>query len=73
MSSLEEVLQVQKDTNVLRAPATSSASNDKQSLSAQTDPTMNFAIVNNTGSSKVYVYISGLALQNNNAVFMLER
>lgn len=72
MSSLEEVLQVQKDSNVLRAPATS-ASNSKQSLSAQTDPTMNFAIVNTTGSSNVYAYVSGLAIQNNNAVFMLER
>ncbi|KAG6364558.1 hypothetical protein INS49_006160 [Diaporthe citri] len=71
MSSLEEVLQVQKDTNVLRAPATS-APNSKQSLSAQTDPTMNFAIVNTTSSSSVYAYVSGLAIQNNNAVFMLE-
>lgn len=71
MSSLEEVLQVQKDTNVLRAPATS-ASNSKQ-LSAQTNPTMNFALVNTTGSSNVYAYVSGLAIQNNNAVFMLER
>lgn len=72
MASLEEVLQVQKDTNVLRAPTTSS-SNGAQSLSAQTDPTMNIALVNTTGSSNVYAYISGLALQNNNAVFMLER
>lgn len=71
MASLEEVLQVQKDTNVLRAPTTSS-SNGAQSLSAQTDPTMNIALVNTTGSSNVYAYISGLALQNNNAVFMLE-
>lgn len=72
MSSLEEVLQVQKDINVLRAPTTS-ASTSKQSLSAQTESTMNFALVNTTGSSNVYAYISGLAIQNNNAVFMLER
>lgn len=72
MSSLEEVLQVQKDTNVLRAPATS-ASNSKQSLSAQTEATMSFALVNTTGSSNVYAYVSGLSIQNNNAVFMLER
>lgn len=71
MSSLEEVLEVQKDTNVLRAP-TSSPSR-KQSLAAQTEPTMNFALVNTTGSSQMYAYISGLSLQNNNAVFMLER
>lgn len=72
MPSLEEVLQVQKDTNVLRAPTTSSPTS-KQSLAAQTDPTMNFALVNTTGSSNIYAYISGLSLQNNNAVFMLER
>jgi hypothetical protein len=72
MSSLDEALQVQKDTNVLRAPTTSS-STSKQSLSAQTEPTMNFALVNTTGSSNMYAYISGLSLQNNNAVFMLER
>lgn len=34
---------------------------------------MNFALVNTTGSSNVYAYISGLSIQNNNAVFMLER
>lgn len=72
MSSLEEVLQVQKDTNVLRAPA-ESASTSKQSLSTQTEATMSFALVNTTSSSNVYAYVSGLALQNNNAVFMLER
>ncbi|KAH8783018.1 glucanase B [Diaporthe sp. PMI_573] len=33
---------------------------------------MNFALVNTTGSSNMYAYISGLSLQNNNAVFMLE-
>lgn len=71
MSSLEEVLQVQKDTNVLRAPTTSSSSG--KSLSAQTNPTMSFALVNTTGSSNVYAYVSGLSIQNNNTVFMLER
>lgn len=72
MSSLEEVLQVQKDINVLSAPA-EPASTSKQSLSAQTEATMSFALVNTTSSSNVYAYVSGLALQNNNAVFMLER
>ncbi|KAJ5949070.1 glucan endo-1-3-beta-glucosidase [Penicillium verhagenii] len=34
--------------------------------------TLNFALVNNTGSSTVYAYITGLAIDNNNALFLLQ-
>ncbi|KAK2604565.1 hypothetical protein N8I77_007483 [Diaporthe amygdali] len=71
MSNLEEALQVQTDSNVLRAPKITS-SIKTQSLSAQTNPTLDIALVNTTSSSNVYAYISGLALNNNNAVFMLQ-
>lgn len=73
MADLEEALQVRKDTDILRAPATQLSDIKTQKFLAQTNPTMNFALVNNTGSSNVYAYISGLAIQNNNAVFMLQR
>ncbi|KAJ6015447.1 hypothetical protein N7540_010038 [Penicillium herquei] len=34
--------------------------------------TLNFALVNNTGSDTVYAYITGQAIDNNNALFLLE-
>ncbi|KAJ5778098.1 hypothetical protein N7520_001344 [Penicillium odoratum] len=34
--------------------------------------TLNFALVNNTGSDTVYAYITGLAIDNNNALFLLQ-
>lgn len=34
--------------------------------------TLNFALVNTTGSSSVYAYITGQALDNNNALFLLQ-
>ncbi|KAI3393680.1 hypothetical protein diail_3817 [Diaporthe ilicicola] len=77
MSSLAEVLRVQKDSNVLHAPETPSlfkAPLDKvqQLLAQTTNSTMNIALVNTTSSSNVYAYVSGLAINNNNAVFMLQ-
>ncbi|KAL1862478.1 hypothetical protein Daus18300_008575 [Diaporthe australafricana] len=72
MADLDEALQVRKDTDILRAPATQLSDVKTQEVLAQTNPTMNIALVNTTGSSNVYAYISGLAIQNNNAVFMLQ-
>jgi hypothetical protein len=43
------------------------------SLSTQTSSTLSVALVNNTSSSNAYAYISGLSLDNDNAVFMLQR
>jgi len=37
-----------------------------------TSPTLNIALVNQTNSSTVYSYITGQALDNNNAVFLLQ-
>lgn len=34
--------------------------------------TLNFALVNSTGSNSVYAYITGQALDNNNALFLLQ-
>ncbi|KAJ5631394.1 uncharacterized protein N7484_011494 [Penicillium longicatenatum] len=34
--------------------------------------TLNFALVNNTGSSKAYAYITGQAIDNGNALFLLQ-
>lgn len=34
--------------------------------------TLNFALVNNTGSDTAYAYITGLAIDNNNALFLLQ-
>jgi hypothetical protein len=39
---------------------------------ANTAATLNFALVNQTTSSNVYAYITGLAIANKNAVFLLQ-
>lgn len=74
MSDLDHVLKVQKDTNILQAPSTSTSTSTKTTeLSAQTDSTVSVAIVNNTSSSDVNAYVSGLALDNSSAVYLLKR
>ncbi|KUI59213.1 Glucan endo-1,3-beta-glucosidase [Cytospora mali] len=73
MSTIEDVLQTRKDSNVLQAPLNSVTTSTKEAVvSAQTNPTVNVALVNNTNSSNVFAYVSGLAIDNNNAPYLLK-
>ncbi|KAK0621477.1 glucanase B [Bombardia bombarda] len=57
MATLEEVLGAQKRHGILQAPTTS---------------TLNISLQNNTTSSNVWAYITGLDINKNNAVFLLQ-
>lgn len=76
MSTVNDALQARKNSNVLQAPTTSevaSTSRKTVSLSTQTDSTLSISLVNNTSSSNVYAYVNGLASDNENVVFLLQR
>lgn len=72
MATVDACVQKQKKEFVLQAPVSSSSTHAPESTTL-TGTTMSVALVNNTSSSTVYAYISGLASDNNSAVFMLER
>lgn len=48
-----------------------SSQNNQQVLAAASGPTLNFALQNQTNSNTVYAYITGQAIDNNNALFLL--
>lgn len=72
MTTIDECIEKQKTDHVLQAPTITTDSNGKE-LVAATDSTLSVALVNNTSSSTVYAYITGLASDNNSAVYLLER
>lgn len=74
MTTLDDVLQKQKTESILQAPTTTSSSAaGTADFVAATDSTLSVSLVNNTSSSTVYAYITGLAIDNNNSVYLLQR
>jgi hypothetical protein len=71
MSTLEEVLVIQKQYSILQAP-TSSAAETQEVKVAATASTLNITLKNNTNSSNCYAYVTGLDVNRNNAVFILQ-
>ncbi|KAJ4413586.1 hypothetical protein N0V82_008447 [Gnomoniopsis sp. IMI 355080] len=81
-TTIDDVCDKQRQEFVLQAPAipTSTTSSSTTSTGTSngiqsgttTNATMSVALVNNTSSSNVYAYITGLASDNNSAVFLLE-
>jgi len=69
MSTLETVLQNQTTSNILEAPQKSTRPSP---LIVQTNPTLNIALQNETNTSNVYAYITGLAINNSYSVFLLQ-
>ncbi|KAJ9154999.1 Glycoside hydrolase family 64 protein [Pleurostoma richardsiae] len=72
MATLDDVLQIQKDSDILMAPTTATSSVSTVQHTTQTSSTVPVAIQNNTGSSNAYAYVTGLDVNNSNAVFLLE-
>jgi hypothetical protein len=72
MSTLDDVLAIQKQYNVLQAPTTAAAAAVEDVKVAATASTLNITLVNNTNSSNCYAYVTGLDVNNNNAVFILQ-
>lgn len=75
MTTLDDVLQQQQTDGILQAPTVPSSSSTTQTVefAAATNSTMNISLVNNTSSSTVYAYITGLAINNSDAVYLLQR
>ncbi|KAK1756109.1 hypothetical protein QBC47DRAFT_180318 [Echria macrotheca] len=73
MTTLEHVLAIQKRDNILQAPSPPSQLPPQKDISRKTTtpPTLQITLQNNTTSSTVFAYITGLDLQNSNAVFIL--
>jgi hypothetical protein len=69
MTTLDDVLQIQKQYHILQAP-TIKEKTAEVSI-ASTPSTLNITIKNNTTSSNCWAYVTGLDLNQNNAVFIL--
>jgi hypothetical protein len=69
MSTLNTVLQKQTTSSILEAPQKSTR---PVPLISQTNSTLNIALQNETNSSNVYAYITGLAINNSYSVFLLQ-
>lgn len=72
MTTIDDVLAIQKTDNVLSAPTITTDTNGLQEDVAVVAGTLNIGLYNSTTSSTVYAYITGLAINNNNAVCLLE-
>ncbi|KAK0622964.1 hypothetical protein B0T14DRAFT_425775 [Immersiella caudata] len=69
MSTLEEVLRLQKKEGILQAPT--GGNSVRAEVASSTNPTLQISLQNNTGSSNVWAYITGLDINRNNAVLVL--
>lgn len=82
-TTVDDVCDKQRQQFVLQAPAIPSTTTSSTTTSTgisngiqsgtTTNDTLGVALVNNTSSSTVYAYVTGLASDNNSAVFLLER
>lgn len=71
MTTLEDVLEIQRTQSILMAPTiTSNASGVLHA--AQTSSTTTFALKNTTTSSNVYAYVTGLDINRNSIPFLLQ-
>jgi len=69
MSTLEEVLRLRKAEGILQAPT--GDTNVNEEVTSATNPTLQISLQNNTNSSNVWAYITGLDINKGNAVFVL--
>ncbi|KAK3333467.1 glycoside hydrolase family 64 protein [Cercophora scortea] len=73
MSTLSEALQTQKQRGLLQSPSHGHSPNLLAPVVSQTtSPTLTISLQNTTPSSAVWAYITGLDINRNNAVFLLQ-
>ncbi|KAF8856094.1 hypothetical protein BDZ45DRAFT_675760 [Acephala macrosclerotiorum] len=73
MTTLDNVLAIQKTSNVLYPPTIDGPSTQsKIETAAASSGTLSIGLYNSTTSSTVYAYITGLAINNSNALFLLQ-
>ena len=76
MATIDDVLTIQSQYSILLAPTDASSvqgvTEDVKLDVAATTPTLQVALLNNTTSSNVWAYVSGLDINNSNAVYLLQ-
>lgn len=72
MTTLDDVLTTQKTDNVLYAPTIGGGPTEIHEDAVAASGTLNIGLYNSTTSNTVYAYITGLAINNNNALFLLQ-
>ncbi|PMD17081.1 glycoside hydrolase family 64 protein [Hyaloscypha hepaticicola] len=73
MTTLDDVLALQKTSNILYAPEIKPPVTESLIVeSAAATGTLSVSLCNSTQSSTVYAYITGLAINNNSALFLLQ-
>lgn len=72
MSTVDECLKIQKQDHILHTPARVTTSNKTASPALAASSTATINLVNNTTSNNLYVTVTGLDINNNNTVWLLE-
>ncbi|RDL40875.1 uncharacterized protein BP5553_00854 [Venustampulla echinocandica] len=73
MTTLSDVLQKQRTHGILEAPEIIDEATQSQQLNRRTTaPTLEINLTNATTSNTVYAYVTGLALDHNSSVFLLQ-
>ncbi|EFW98621.1 glucanase b [Grosmannia clavigera kw1407] len=78
MSTVDDCIDIQTKDGILKAPSTSSTSTSNTSYTADvedsssTASTVQIALKNNTTSENLYVSVTGLDINNDNAVWLLQ-
>jgi len=72
MTTLDDVLALQTSSNVLYAPDIKPVTESLIVDTSASTGTLSVSLYNSTQSSNVYAYITGLAINNNSALFLLE-
>lgn len=72
MTTIDDVLATQTTDNILSAPTITTDTNGLKSDVAADTETLTISLYNSTTSNTVYAYITGLAINDDNAVCLLE-
>jgi hypothetical protein len=78
MATIDDVLEIQSKYGVLVPPAivpppdAPVPTGPAATLTSRTSNTLNVTLTNTTSSSKIYAYVTGLAINNNYSIFLLQ-
>ena len=72
MTTVVDVVAQQKTSSVLYAPTVATRVKPEELQAGATSSTLSIGLQNQTTSNTVYAYITGLAIDNSNAVFLLQ-